>query len=81
MNDHPQYVKVISMLGHVEHRPWSSMYQHMREKAGIVPPGYIIHEAACWSHVHRRWFFLPRRASKDRCEGAWELIYRAYTTI
>ena len=28
--------------------------------------GYIIHESASWSSVHKRWFFLPRRESKDR---------------
>ena len=27
--------------------------------------GYIIHEAAVWSEIHKRWFFLPRRASKE----------------
>ena len=29
-------------------------------------PGYIIHESASWSSVHKRWFFLPRRESKER---------------
>uniref|UniRef100_A0A1B6DEG1 Soluble calcium-activated nucleotidase 1 n=1 Tax=Clastoptera arizonana TaxID=38151 RepID=A0A1B6DEG1_9HEMI len=28
--------------------------------------GYIIHESGVWSHVHKRWFFLPRRLSKLR---------------
>ena len=28
--------------------------------------GYIIHESAGWSSVHKRWFFLPRRESKER---------------
>lgn len=27
--------------------------------------GYIIHESAVWSSIHQRWFFLPRRASKE----------------
>ena len=27
--------------------------------------GYIIHEAAVWSDVRRRWYFLPRRASME----------------
>ena len=30
--------------------------------------GYIIHESAVWSDIHRRWFFLPRRASKETYE-------------
>lgn len=29
-------------------------------------PGYLIHEAACWSELLQRWFFLPRRASHER---------------
>lgn len=27
--------------------------------------GYIIHESSVWSDIHRHWFFLPRRASKE----------------
>lgn len=30
--------------------------------------GYLIHESAAWSDVLQRWFFLPRRASKERYE-------------
>jgi soluble calcium-activated nucleotidase 1 len=28
----------------------------------------MIHESAVWSDFHRKWFFLPRRASHDRYE-------------
>lgn len=31
-----------------------------------MPPGYLIHESACWSDTLQRWFFLPRRASHER---------------
>jgi hypothetical protein len=27
--------------------------------------GYVTHEAVVWSDVHDRWFFLPRRCSKE----------------
>lgn len=27
--------------------------------------GYIIHESGVWSDVHQKWFFLPRRASRE----------------
>ena len=27
--------------------------------------GYMIHESGVWSHIHKRWFFLPRRASRE----------------
>lgn len=32
------------------------------------PAGYLIHESASWSDTLQRWFFLPRRASKERYE-------------
>lgn len=32
----------------------------------LRPPGYLIHESACWSDTLQRWFFLPRRASHER---------------
>ena len=27
---------------------------------------YIIHESAAWSPAHRKWYFLPRRASQEK---------------
>lgn len=27
--------------------------------------GYLIHESAIWSTIHKRWFFLPRRLSRE----------------
>ena len=68
VNDHPQYIKIINGLGHIDHLPWASVYNKLRHAAGIEHPGYIIHEAVVWSNVHRRWYFLPRRASHERCE-------------
>lgn len=38
----------------------------MREAIGIYWPGYMIHESGVWSDVHRKWFFLPRRCSKEQ---------------
>lgn len=26
----------------------------------------MIHESAAWSDIHKKWFFLPRRMSKER---------------
>ena len=60
----PQYVKIISPSGAVIHVSWVNHYRKLLETAGISPPGYLIHEAAVWSGVNRKWFFLPRRASK-----------------
>lgn len=33
-----------------------------------ISAGYLIHESAAWSDTLQRWFFLPRRASKERYE-------------
>lgn len=32
--------------------------------------GYMVHESGTWSDVHQRWFFLPRRASKEKYDDA-----------
>ena len=45
---------------------WRPMYNALRA-AAICPPGagYMIHEGARWSDVHKKWFFLPRKASRQ----------------
>ena len=64
-NAHPQWVKKVGPLGGVRHLNWIDNYNALHSAIGIEHPGYVIHEAACWSDVHRRWFFLPRRASRE----------------
>ncbi|CAI7997188.1 Soluble calcium-activated nucleotidase 1 [Geodia barretti] len=66
VNDHPQWVKVVSPEGVVHHQPWSRVYNDMKLSAGIGTQGYIIHESAAWSPANRKWYFLPRRASNER---------------
>ena len=39
INDHPQYVKVVSPWGHVTHVPWAQKYLLMKQAAGIGAPG------------------------------------------
>ncbi|XP_072168222.1 soluble calcium-activated nucleotidase 1-like [Diadema setosum] len=64
-NLNPQYVKVVNHLGAVHHLNWVGNYNAMRNTAGYPYPGYMIHESGVWSSVHKRWFFLPRRASTE----------------
>ena len=66
LNFNPMYVKKISMAGEVEHINWHDYYIKLRETAGIDFPGYMIHESAAWSEIHKKWYFLPRRASKNK---------------
>ncbi|KAJ8317874.1 hypothetical protein KUTeg_002965 [Tegillarca granosa] len=67
-NYNPQWIKSIGPHGDVKHLNWHNFYDEMRVKTGNVFPGYIIHESGVWSDVHQRWFFLPRRASKQKYE-------------
>ncbi|KAM9596887.1 soluble calcium-activated nucleotidase 1 isoform 1-T1 [Trichechus inunguis] len=66
LNENPEWVKVVGRKGSVDHENWVASYNALRAAAGIQPPGYLIHESACWSDVLQRWFFLPRRASRQR---------------
>lgn len=50
----------------MSHLNWVEQYKKIRAALGIQWPGYMIHESAVWSDVHKRWFFLPRRCSTHR---------------
>jgi soluble calcium-activated nucleotidase 1 len=65
VNNHPQWIKRIDTQGAVEHLDWSTNYDHIAEQVGIRSPGYVIHESAVWSERNNRWYFLPRKASKE----------------
>ncbi|VEN51606.1 unnamed protein product [Callosobruchus maculatus] len=65
VNNNPQYVKMIDTKGTVLHVNWVEEYKRIREILGIHWPGYMLHESGIWSSVHKRWFFLPRRCSKE----------------
>lgn len=68
VNNNPEWVKVVGFRGDVQHENWVPRYKSLKSAAGIEPPGYLIHESAAWSDTLQRWFFLPRRASKERYE-------------
>ncbi|KAK7870612.1 hypothetical protein R5R35_009111 [Gryllus longicercus] len=65
INLNPQWVKVVAPGGEAVPINWREKYNKLRRAVGIEFPGYMIHEAVCWSPVHQKWVFLPRRASKD----------------
>lgn len=66
INYHPLFVKSIDQYGGVVHHNWTENYLKIRAKVGVYFPGYMIHEAVMWSSVKKRWFFLPRRMSKQK---------------
>lgn len=63
LNFDPQWIKRISTDGVVQHLNWREKFLAVSHAAGIYYPGYVIHESAAWSDHHKKWFFLPRRAS------------------
>jgi len=65
-NIYPQYVKLVGQHGEVQHYDWHLYYNKLREKTDTSSPGYMIHESAVWSDIHKKFVFLPRRASQDR---------------
>ncbi|KAI5753457.1 hypothetical protein M8J77_000351 [Diaphorina citri] len=58
-----QWIKVISSDGGIQHVNWFENYSKLQNNTECS--GYLIHEAACWSDTHRKWFFLPRKCSKE----------------
>lgn len=49
----------------VQHLNWMNQFKAVRSAIGIKWPGYMIHESGAWSHIHEKWFFLPRRCSNE----------------
>ncbi|MFH4982789.1 hypothetical protein AB6A40_009498 [Gnathostoma spinigerum] len=66
VNYDPMWVKRISNEGAIRHVDWSGVYKKLRGAVGIHYPGYMIHESCQWSSIHRKWFFMPRRASNQK---------------
>ncbi|SPP88398.1 soluble calcium-activated nucleotidase 1 [Drosophila guanche] len=66
-NNNPMYVKAISASGAVRSLNWVDNYKQLRQQSlQISWPGYMIHESGAWSDQKQRWFFLPRRCSKEK---------------
>ncbi|XP_012258133.2 soluble calcium-activated nucleotidase 1 [Athalia rosae] len=66
VNNNPQWVKTISVLGETHSLNWISNYKRLRQAINIEYPGYMIHESGVWSDIHKNWFFLPRRCSEEQ---------------
>ncbi|EJW85501.1 calcium activated nucleotidase 1 [Wuchereria bancrofti] len=64
-NEDPMWIKVVTPEGSVEHISWVNEYKKLRSAVGIEWPGYMVHESVQWSEIYKKWFFLPRRASKQ----------------
>lgn len=62
----PMFVKSVNINGEVHHLNWVNNYKTLRLTLSIKWPGYMIHESGVWSAEHRKWYFLPRRASREK---------------
>lgn len=65
-NNNPMFVKAVTVHGEVYHLNWANNFKALRSAIGIEWPGYMIHESGVWSSESRRWYFLPRRCSRER---------------
>lgn len=65
VNRNPQWIKVVGHLGDISHVDWSENYNKIRSLGGYNYPGYMIFESCAWNNVENKWYFLPRRASKE----------------
>ncbi|NP_001303629.2 apyrase [Cimex lectularius] len=64
-NYNPMWVKMINKNGEVTSLNWQTNYEKIRSSMNITFPGYMWHEAACWSDKYNKWFFLPRALSQE----------------
>ncbi|XP_017887428.1 soluble calcium-activated nucleotidase 1 isoform X2 [Ceratina calcarata] len=58
-HNNPLWIKIISPCGEVQSSNWISNYKRLRQALDIEYPG-------AWSDIHKSWFFLPRRCSRER---------------
>lgn len=75
VSDFPMWVKHITVnpqaahMQSIRHINFANQYRRLMDAAvgaeNRAKGGYLLHEAVSWSEHHQRWFFLPRRISKD----------------
>ncbi|KAG9412116.1 Soluble calcium-activated nucleotidase 1 [Aphanomyces cochlioides] len=65
IHENNMWVSILARNGAIRHEDWTDRFKKVREAVGCGYPGYVIHEAIEWSPVHRKWFILPRRVSRE----------------
>lgn len=65
INYNNQWIKKIDSEGRITPLDWRNVYENMRKATGTQLPGYLIHESACFNPMDRKWYFMPRRESKE----------------
>jgi len=59
------WIGILNQRGELRREDWTKQYNIVRKALGASYPGYIIVEAANWSHTLQKWIFLPRRISAE----------------
>lgn len=76
-----EWIKSIDRDYRLESRDWREPYRRMRAALDIPADGYIVHEAAEW-HPHRnRWYFFPRKISRQPFDEALDERERGGNTL
>eukprot|EP01098_Paradermamoeba_levis_P008514 TRINITY_DN3529_c0_g3_i1.p1 TRINITY_DN3529_c0_g3~~TRINITY_DN3529_c0_g3_i1.p1 ORF type:complete len:401 (-),score=128.82 TRINITY_DN3529_c0_g3_i1:89-1111(-) len=65
INQNPMWIKKMEVNGRVSHHDWSHVYHKLRKELDMQYPGYVLHEAVSWNEKQKRWYFLPRKMSKE----------------
>ena len=65
VNFNNQWIKRIDAEGRVTSLNWHDIYESMRKATNTSLPGYLVHEAACFNPMDRKWYFMPRRESRE----------------
>jgi len=65
INENPLWVKVLDAKLTIKHVKWNKAYSALRAATDTLHPGYLFHESCQWNRALRRWFFLPRRLSRE----------------
>ena len=75
------WIGILNQRGELRREDWTKQYNIVRKALGASYPGYIIVEAANWSHALQKWVFLPRRISAqaydentDEQKGGHQLV-------
>jgi hypothetical protein len=68
LNDNRLWIKRVTLEGTIEHVSWANVYNKI---LNVTQMSFVIHEAVNWNPIDRRWYFLPRRMSRD----VWSKVF------
>ncbi|EKE38478.1 hypothetical protein ENUP19_0311G0018 [Entamoeba nuttalli] len=70
LNDNPLYIKKIDQNGKITAINWKNKYNNLKNAVGIYGDGYMINEAVTYSASANKWYFAPRKCSKEKYDDS-----------